>query len=184
MNQQTKIVYKKPTEYDNSSSDSNKSKFDKEKIKKKIEEEINNKIQQENNLINDIELLYQEIKKSIDNNLSFDINVLINTFLNKYNLTDIQKMNILNELKNKLSQNIQNNIEETPEIIDSEQDNLELNLKNQKKLDLNLESVEVEILQNKGIFKELENNNINTWLFICALLISFIIFMMIFINKK
>ena len=35
MNQQTKIVYKKPTEYDNSSSDSNKSKFDKEKIKKK-----------------------------------------------------------------------------------------------------------------------------------------------------
>lgn len=189
-----KIVYKKLINYDNDSSSTcseldNKINLDKmvksnEYLRNNILKEINSNKQVNNS-------------KKLDTNKKFSINIKNFIKYLKENNIDLTKLNEHNILSNSIKlfiieNNLNENdtlvfLKELEQILDNNTiDNIEI--RDIKKLDLNVENFQTinleQQIKNKDIFELLKNNDINTWLFMGFIFISFIIIIRYIIHNK
>ena len=209
-----KIVYKKLINYDNDSSSTcsdldTKINLDKivDNTNNKLNKDTNlSDIKYQDNLINSNEYLRNNILKEINSNKlnnfeKNDINKNVSINIKKFvkylkekniDLTKLNEHNILSNsinlfiMENKLNeQDVYVFLKELNQILDNNT-NFEINDIN--KLDLNIENFQdinsEQQIKSKDIFELLKNNDINTWLFMGFILISFIIIIMIIIHNK
>ena len=200
-----KIIYKKLINYDNDSSSTYSELNNQINLDKITNNEVNiqntNLDKYHHNFSNSNERLRNNILKEINSNNSekyninkkFSINIKnFFKYLKNKNI-DLTKLNEQNILSNSIKlfiieNNLNKNdtfvfLKEFQQILDiNANDNIEIT----NKLDLNIENFQTINLeqQNKDIFELLKNNDINAWLFMGCIFISFIIIIMIIIHNK